>query len=150
MKIHNGVVCSGCGRTVTDHEYSSGESNCCYVEVIPEEQFERFHSHDGMCNLADPKCLYYIDQQIAKVPVDDDEPTPPCTTYFPSYPQRLTAVAQIHGVTPEHLKALLDDAYGETKTVRDQYESRAALRQLAHLAITTREINWLFQYHVAA
>lgn len=30
---HPGAVCSECGRTVTNGEYSIGESNCCKAEV---------------------------------------------------------------------------------------------------------------------
>jgi len=32
-----GTVCSYCGRTVREREYSSGESTCCHVEVTAEE-----------------------------------------------------------------------------------------------------------------
>lgn len=36
---HPGAVCSECGRTVTQAEYSSGEAMCCHADVVPEEQF---------------------------------------------------------------------------------------------------------------
>jgi hypothetical protein len=34
-----GAVCSECGRTVTEAEYSKGESNCCKAPVVPEEEY---------------------------------------------------------------------------------------------------------------
>ena len=37
MKKHPGAVCSNCGRTVTEGEYSYGGSNCCNADVIAEE-----------------------------------------------------------------------------------------------------------------
>ena len=36
---HPGAVCSDCGRTVTNGEYSYGGSNCCKADVVPEEQY---------------------------------------------------------------------------------------------------------------
>lgn len=36
-----GAVCSWCGRTVTEREYSSGESTCCHKEVTAEEFYGR-------------------------------------------------------------------------------------------------------------
>ena len=77
---HPGAVCSSCGRTVTEPEYSSGESKCCKADVTGEEHYESTESdlsyllhddidprivahkpHDGMCNLSDPVCKDYID-----------------------------------------------------------------------------------------
>lgn len=40
-KLHHGAVCSDCGRTVTNGEYSKGESNCCKKDVVPEEEYGR-------------------------------------------------------------------------------------------------------------
>jgi hypothetical protein len=37
--IKNGAVCFRCGRTVTEAEYSCGESTCCHADVIPEEEY---------------------------------------------------------------------------------------------------------------
>lgn len=34
-----GSVCGACGRTVSEDEYSSGESKCCKAEVVAEEFF---------------------------------------------------------------------------------------------------------------
>lgn len=34
-----GVVCGDCGRTVTEGEYSYGQSSCCKKFVVPEEQY---------------------------------------------------------------------------------------------------------------
>lgn len=36
---HPGAVCGECGRTVTNGEYSKGESDCCKAEVKAEEEF---------------------------------------------------------------------------------------------------------------
>lgn len=42
-----GTVCSECGRTVTNNEYSSGQPNCCEKgSVIPEEQFGQNFDED--------------------------------------------------------------------------------------------------------
>ena len=34
-----GTVCSDCGKTVTNREYSSGVSSCCKADVVPEEDY---------------------------------------------------------------------------------------------------------------
>ena len=34
-----GVVCWECGRTVTEAEYSYGETTCCKSGVVPEEDY---------------------------------------------------------------------------------------------------------------
>jgi hypothetical protein len=36
---HPGAVCSDCGRTVTNGEYSYGGSNCCKADVVAEEEY---------------------------------------------------------------------------------------------------------------
>lgn len=36
-----GSVCGKCGKTVTEAEYSSGESKCCKDEVVAEEFYGR-------------------------------------------------------------------------------------------------------------
>lgn len=36
-KKKHGSVCSDCGRTVTEAEYSGGQSVCCDAEVCGEE-----------------------------------------------------------------------------------------------------------------
>lgn len=36
---HPGAVCSECGRTVTEGEYSYGGSTCCNTDVVAEEQY---------------------------------------------------------------------------------------------------------------
>ena len=44
LKLHNGAVCLDCGRTVTEKEYSDGETDCHHVEIIPEEDYESLES----------------------------------------------------------------------------------------------------------
>lgn len=63
--MNAGKVCSECGRTVTQAEYSSGETNCCHAEVIPEEDFEH-QAHDGMCDLARAACRRFVDDRIRR------------------------------------------------------------------------------------
>lgn len=38
-KPHPGAVCSNCGKTVSEGEYSEGQSNCCKQDVVPEEEY---------------------------------------------------------------------------------------------------------------
>ena len=39
-KLKHGAVCSECGRTVTEREYSLGESECCKQDVVSEEEYQ--------------------------------------------------------------------------------------------------------------
>jgi hypothetical protein len=39
QKRHDGAVCSECGSTVSEGEYSLGESLCCTAEVIPQDEY---------------------------------------------------------------------------------------------------------------
>ena len=38
----DGTVCGNCGKTMTNGEYSKGESNCCQYDVISEEEYENY------------------------------------------------------------------------------------------------------------
>jgi hypothetical protein len=50
-----GAVCGECGRTVTEGEYSSGESSCCHAEVTAEEFFgQSFASKQASWTETDP------------------------------------------------------------------------------------------------
>jgi hypothetical protein len=39
-ELHYGAVCSHCGKTVTNREYSKGESDCCGKWVVSEEEYQ--------------------------------------------------------------------------------------------------------------
>lgn len=41
--LKHGTVCGECGRTMTEAEYSCGESSCCKAEVVPEEEYGKTH-----------------------------------------------------------------------------------------------------------
>ena len=44
---HEGAVCELCGRTVTEAEYSSGDSDCHTAQVIAEEDFGKVDPDGG-------------------------------------------------------------------------------------------------------
>jgi hypothetical protein len=70
-------------------------------------------------------------------------------TYFDSYQCRLRALAHSHSVDPVNLKALIEDAFGKCDSPPAEQESRQAMMKLAKLKIGPKDINWLFQYHIA-
>jgi hypothetical protein len=63
-EIKPGAVCSNCGRTVTESEYSSGESVCCGKEVIAEEEYGKPQDLDR--NKAESKRLRQLDKQARR------------------------------------------------------------------------------------
>lgn len=38
-ELHQGAVCSYCGQTVTEDEYSCGQSDCHKKDVVSEEEY---------------------------------------------------------------------------------------------------------------
>lgn len=58
---HHGAVCGECGRTVTEAEYSSGESKCCNYDVCSEEEYDSYPRKDASAKTAlklDPKWVH--------------------------------------------------------------------------------------------
>ena len=37
--LQHGCVCSDCGKTVTEDEYSKGDTDCCQAMVVGEEDY---------------------------------------------------------------------------------------------------------------
>lgn len=37
--MHPGAVCSDCGATMSEDEYSCGRSDCCGADVCAEEEY---------------------------------------------------------------------------------------------------------------
>lgn len=69
-------------------------------------------------------------------------------TFFPTFRQRLTALAELHQVKPKELEALLADMHCAYPNLEEaEREITKATRELAKLNVTARQIDWVLQVH---